>query len=90
MNFTILTSANCLLNSNGDFFNASDLSVVLGLYSIQNNIPPEPTTFDVQDIIVHRRYNRRTQANNVALLRVSKISEESTYSVHKVWKLSLN
>jgi hypothetical protein len=71
LNFTVVTSANCLLKDNGEFYDASELNIVLGTFSIKNVLTSNPTTYEVSKVIIHGRFNRRTLANNVAVIRVS-------------------
>lgn len=71
LNFTIITSANCLLKGDGNFYDASELSVALGFYSVQDDAAAIPKFFDVKEVIVHGRFNRRTKANNIAMIKLS-------------------
>lgn len=70
-NFTILTSASCLLKRGGDgeFYAASDLKVAMGNL---NRFERESTTFysDVEAVKPHGRFNRKTNANNLAIVEV--------------------
>ncbi|XP_070490071.1 trypsin-like [Chironomus tepperi] len=70
LNFTVVTSANCLLKDNDEFYNASELSVALGTYSIENILPSQPSTYEVKEVIVHGRFNRRTLANSIAVIKL--------------------
>jgi hypothetical protein len=71
LNYTILTSAGCLAKDETSFYTADELSVVVGFYSISDLIASTPQTFAVGDVITHGRFNRRTGANNIALLKVT-------------------
>ncbi|KAL7047996.1 hypothetical protein ACKWTF_003172 [Chironomus riparius] len=71
LNFTVLTSANCLLKDNDEFYDASELSVALGTFSIENVLASQPSFFDVSKVIIHGRFNRRTLANNVAVIKLN-------------------
>lgn len=70
-NFTVLTSASCLLKnaSDGEFYEAGDLKVAMGSL---NRFVEESTTFytTVKAVKPHGRFNRRTYANNLAILEV--------------------
>ncbi|KAG5677103.1 hypothetical protein PVAND_006886 [Polypedilum vanderplanki] len=72
LNYTILTSASCLLKDDSNFYSASELSVFVGFYSIESSqIVQNPQRSEVKEVITHGRYNRRTGANNLALLKLS-------------------
>jgi len=72
-NFTVLTSASCLLNeATGEFYNESDLKVAMG--SLNRMVKDELTFYtDVTAIRPHSRFNRRTFANNVAIIEVETV-----------------
>ena len=70
LNFTVVTSAYCLLKDNDEFYDASELSVALGTFSIKNVLSSLPTFYDVSEVIIQGRFNRRTLANNIALIKV--------------------
>lgn len=70
-NFTVLTSASCLLESinSTEFIKADKLRVVMG--SLDRTVNNEATyVSNVISIRIHARFNHRTYANNLALLNV--------------------
>lgn len=68
-NFTVLTSASCLLNEMGEFYKAADLKVTMGNL---NRMTVDDNTFstNVKAVRPHGRFNSRTLLNNLALLEV--------------------
>lgn len=74
-NFTVLTSASCLLKDeeSGGFYEAKDLKVAMGSL---NRLVKESTTFytDVKVVRPHGRFSKKTYANNVAILEVRVLS----------------
>lgn len=68
-NFTVLTSASCLLKSSGEFYEPGDLQVAIGNV---NRMTETAFTFktEVTAVRPHGRFNRRTLLNNLALLEV--------------------
>lgn len=73
LNYTIATSASCLLKDNGNFYNPNELTVAVGFLTIEANgvqATIQPQYFDVKDVITHRRFNENLKVNNIALLKV--------------------
>lgn len=70
-NFTVLTSASCLLKNKEsfEFYDAKDLKVAMGSLS---RLTQDSTTFytDVKVVRPHGRFSTRTYANNLAILEV--------------------
>lgn len=71
-NFTVLTSASCLLKDEetGEFYDAEELKVAMG--SLNRSDPQSPKLFitDVTVVKPHGRFSRKTFANNLAILEV--------------------
>lgn len=68
-NFTVLTAASCLLKENGEFYVAGDLSVAMG--NVRRLVKDDFTFYAaVKTIKTHGRFNKRTLANNIAVLVV--------------------
>jgi V8-like Glu-specific endopeptidase len=69
-NFTVLTSASCLLKTNDEFYKAGELKVAMG--SLNRFEKDDRFTFytHVKAIKTHGRFNKKTYANNLAILEV--------------------
>lgn len=67
-NFTVLTSASCLLKSENEFYKPEELKVAMG--SLKKSEKDDTFYTHVKDIKTHGRFNKRTLANNLALLKV--------------------
>jgi len=72
-NFTVLTAASCLLNSDSEFYDASELTVAMG--NLDRFQQHELLTFNspVLGVKIHGRFSRKTFANNVAVLEVESV-----------------
>lgn len=74
-NFTVLTSASCLLRSgaadgsNEIFYRPDELRVVMGSLILTTDFPVFQAT--VLGVKTHGRFNQRTYLNNIAILDVS-------------------
>lgn len=68
-NFTILTSASCLLKTADEFYNANELMVAMGNLNRMDEANKVFYTH-VNDVKIHGRFNKRTYANNLAILKV--------------------
>jgi Trypsin len=77
-NFTVLTSASCLLRRDNpeEFYAAGDLSVAMGNL---NRLNKDDFTFytHVSAVKIHGRFNKRSYANNLAILEVFACSSGS-------------
>jgi len=71
--FTVLTAASCLLKSDSEFYDASELTVAMGNYDRFLRI--DQLTFDspVLGVKIHGRFSRKTFANNLAVLEVESV-----------------
>lgn len=63
----VLTAAHCLRP-----FSASEIKVRLGEYDFSSTADNSPTDFDVADIRMHERYNKDTQENDIAIVKMSR------------------
>jgi len=73
-NFTVLTSASCLLKDEetGEFYKAEELIVAMGRLNRSDPLSPSFST-DVTVVKPHSRFSRKTFANNLAILEVAKV-----------------
>jgi hypothetical protein len=71
-NFTILTAASCLLkvDDGNDFYDENELSVAMGSLDLNDNNKDSTLYLKVVAVKIHGRFNKRTLANNLALLKV--------------------
>jgi len=67
----VLSAAHCLVP-----FKSSDIKVRVGEYDFDNPEANRASDFDVSEIINHKDYDRQTQENDIALVRMS---DEVTY-----------
>jgi hypothetical protein len=65
-----LTAASCLQRANkpDEFYAADELKVVMG--TDKRTQQQNSFSYDVLDVKTHGRFNRKTFANNLALLKV--------------------
>lgn len=73
LNYTVITSASCLVKSDGSFYSSDELSVAIGFLSIESNgidTSIDPQYYEVRNVITHGRFNKDLKLNNIALLKV--------------------
>lgn len=58
------------MKSSDEFYDAGELSVAVGFFSIEAVVVVKPKKFDVRKVTIHGRFNKQSRVNNIALLKV--------------------